>query len=456
LEKNALRDGRQKSLEYSVKDGAAFSIMTGFGEQYFTPLAIELGASNMGIGLLASLPPFIASLPQLFTSRATAYLKSRRKLILIAVMLQVLTWVPLAAIPLLGGSNAVPLLIFFVSFYFMFGQFANPTWNSLMGDLVNVEVRGRFFGTRNKITGAVAFVSIFLAGYILSRFSKDTVLYGFAFIFLVALVARIVSWRYLARMEDPPMKEEGAVAFSFAQYLKRLRKTNYGRFALYYGLMNFSVYIAAPFFAVYMLRDLHFKYFEYTLATAAMSLTTFLAMTYWGNLADRYGNKKIISLCGTSLAVIPLIWLFSTDLLSVILIQVLSGLVWSGFNLSAINMVYDNVRPENRTRVFAYHNILTASAVFIGAMAGALIAGMGAGFGVFYAGLQMLFFISGILRLMTSVLFLPQIKERRRVEAISEKDFFIKYSGTGPAIGLTYRAVTGLHKSIRHMGKREN
>ncbi len=456
MEKNALRDGRQKSLEYSIKDGAAFSIMTGFGEQYFTPLAIELGASNMEIGLLASLPPFIASLPQLFTSRVTAQLKSRRKLILVAVLLQVLTWFPLAAIPLFDGSNAVLLLIFFVSLYFMFGQFANPTWNSLMGDLVNEEARGRFFGMRNKLTGAVAFVSIFLAGYMLSLFSKETVLYGFSFIFLVALVARIISWRYLSLMEDPPMKEEGAVAFSFTQYLKRLRKTNYGRFALYYGLMNFSVYIAAPFFAVYMLRDLHFTYFEYTIATAAMSLTTFLAMTYWGNLADRYGNKKIISLCGTSLAVIPLIWLFSSDLVSVILVQILAGLVWSGFNLSAINMVYDNVRPENRTRVFAYHNILTASAIFIGAIAGAVIAGTNAGYGIFYSGLEMLFLISGILRLMTSVLFLPQIKERRTVEPISEKDFFIKYSGTGPAIGLTYRAVTGLHKSIRHIRKTDN
>ena len=456
MEKNALAKGRQKSLEYSVKDGAAFSIMTGFGEQYFTPLAIELGASNMGIGLLASLPPFIASLPQLFTSRVTGHLKSRRKVILIAVMLQALTWVPLAALPLLGGSNAIPLLIILVSLYYMFGQFANPTWNSLMGDLVNEETRGRFFGMRNKITGAVAFVSIFIAGYVLSLFSKETVLYGFSMIFLVALIARVISWRYLSLMEDPPMRADGAEEFSFRQYLGRLRKTNYGRFALYYGLMNFSVYVASPFFAVYMLKDLRFTYFEYTVATAAMSLTSFLAMSYWGNLADRFGNKKILSLCGTSLAVIPVLWLFSTDVLSAILIQILAGIVWSGFSLSAINIVYDNVKPQNRERVFAYHNILTASSIFLGAMIGA---GMSAGITdrwIFYSSLQILFLVSGVLRLITSVAFLPGIKERRSVEPISERDFFIKYSGTGPAIGLTFRAVTGLQRSIKNIGKKED
>jgi MFS family permease len=275
-------------------------------------------------------------------------------------------------------------------------------------------------------------------------------------IFLVALIARLASWRYLSLMEDPPMKEDGAEVFSFTQYLKRLRKTNYGRFALYYGLMNFSVYVAAPFFAVYMLKDLHFTYLEYTVATAAMSLTSFLSMTYWGNLADRFGNKKILSLCGTSLAAVPLLWLFSADVVSVILIQILAGIVWSGFTLSALNIVYDNVRPQNRTRVFAYHNILAASSIFLGAMVGACLSAEITDHWIFYSSLQIIFLISAILRLMTSILFLPGIKEKRIVEPISERDFFIKYSGTGPAIGLSYRAVTGLHKSIRRIGKKED
>jgi len=73
MKENTPAGGRKKSLDCSVKDGTAFSVMTGFGEQYFTPLAVELGASNMEIGILSSLPPFIASLPQLFTSRATAF-----------------------------------------------------------------------------------------------------------------------------------------------------------------------------------------------------------------------------------------------------------------------------------------------------------------------------------------------------------------------------------------------
>jgi MFS family permease len=237
--------------------------------------------------------------------------------------------------------------------------------------------------------------------------------------------------------------------FSFIQYLRRLRETNYGRFALYFSLMNFSVYIAAPFFAVYMLRDLHMGYFEYTVVTAAAAFMTFLPMTYWGRLADRFGNKRILSFSGMLLPAIPIMWLFSSDTVYLILIQIFSGFVWAGFNLSSINLVYDNVKPENRTKVFAYHNVLNGSSIFLGSMIGSALAFALATPGIFLSALQTLFIVSGILRLIMSLLFLPRIKEKRSVEEISERDFFLKYNGTGPIIGLTYRAVTGLGKTLK-------
>jgi len=138
----------------------------------------------------------------------------------------------------------------------------------------------------------------------------------------------------------------------------------------------------------------------------------------------------------------------------VIVVQAVAGIAWAGFTLSAINIVYDNVKPENRTRVFAYHNILAASSVFLGAMTGAVMSAEIHSLWIFHSSLQAVFFVSGIFRMISSVVFLPRVKERRIVEPISERNFFIKYSGTGPAIGLTYRVVTGLHKSIREIRKK--
>ncbi|MFH0859786.1 MAG: MFS transporter [Candidatus Altiarchaeota archaeon] len=445
-------DDKDKSLEYSLKDGSAFSVMTGFGEQYLNPLAIELGASNIQIGLLASVPPFIASLAQLYTTRLVSIIRGRRQVITKSVLLQALMWIPLVLIPIILVPHKVSLLIFFVVLYFVFGQFVAPVWNSLMGDLVDEDVRGRFFGMRNKITGAVAFFSLFAAGFILSMFPKDRIMYGFALIFSVAFAARIVSWHYLGRMRNPPVTSAREAEFSFIQYLKKLRETNYGRFALYYGLMNFTVNIASPFFTVYLLRDLHLPYYEYTIITASVALASFLTMTYWGRLADRYGNAKILTFCGALVPVVPILWLFSKDVTYLVLIQAVSGFAWAGFNLSASNYMFDTVKPLKRTRVFSYHNVLAGSSIFLGAMLGGLMSKVITSPWIFYSNLQILFLISGLLRAGVSLIFLPKIREVREVEQITTKDFFIKYSGTGPILGLTYRAVTGLHRSFTRDG----
>jgi MFS family permease len=456
MEKEKHKTGKEKSLEYSIKDGTAFSVMTGFGEQYLSPLAIELGATNTQIGLLASVPQFIGSVIQLCTSKAARHFRSRRTMITFFVFLQALTWIPLAIIPVLDSTQDITLLIVFVTLYYSFGQFVAPVWNSLIGDLVDANARGRFFGMRNKITGATAFISLVAAGSILSALPKNELLQGFSLIFIIALAARIISWHYLGKTGDPPARPGRIEEFSFIGYLSRLRKTNYGKFALYYGFMNFSVNVAAPFFAVYMLRDLRMSYIEYTLITAAAALTSFLAMTYWGNLADRFGNKRILGLCGISLTIVPLFWLFSSDVSYLIAAQIVSGFVWAGFNLSSSNFVYDNVRPQNRTRVFSYHNVLSGTSIFLGAMAGSLLALSINTPWVFHSNLQVLFLISGIMRAATSLYFLPMIREMRYVEPISQRDFFLKYNGTGPFIGLTYRTVTGLHHSFRRIRGKKN
>jgi MFS family permease len=446
---NPLKDKRKKSLEYSIKDGTAFSVMTGFGEQYFSPLAIELGASNLWISLIVSLPLFIAALTQLYTSKAMKVFRSRRKMITTFVLFQAIVWIPLALIPLIRPQNSVEILILFVTLYFSFGQFVAPVWNSLIGDLVSEEARGRFFGKRNLITGASAFISLFAAGFILGLYSKETVFIGFALIFSVAFIARLVSWYYLGKTEDPPALHEHEGGFSFIEYLRKLRETNYGRFALYYGFMNYAVYIASPFFAVYILRNLHMSYLEYTIITASAALATFIPMTYWGKLADRFGNKKILTFCGICMPLIPVLWLFSNNLIYLIAIQFFAGFVWAGFNLSTVNFVYDNVKPANRTKVFSYHNVLTGTSIFLGAVTGAVLATELPASLLFPSNLLLIFLISGVLRAAAALIFLPLIKEKRAVEQITDREFFLKYNGTGPMMGLTFRVVTGLQKSIK-------
>lgn len=437
---------KKDSLIYSVLDGSAFAVMAGFGENYLNPFAIELGATNQQIGFFSSIPQLFGSCSQLFSATLVDYFKKRRVLITIAVLFQAVTWLPLIALPFFSKEWWIPLAFLFFTLYFTFGHSASPPWNSLMGDLVPAEKRGFFFGKRNKITGCITFLSVFAAGLILNYFQASSVLFGFSIIFAVAFVARLISLGFLAKMVELPYLPVQEHRHDFLFFLRSLHKTNTGLFILFLCFMNFSVQIAGPFFSAYMLRDLSFSYLEFMLVNIMMTITTFLTMTYWGTSADYYGNKKIITITAVLLPIIPLLWLFSQYLPYLMLINILSGFAWAGFNLASTNFLFDNTLSAERARYFAYYNLLNGFSVFLGATLGGFLATQITTPWIFTSHFQVLFLISGFLRACVSFVFLPRLNEVRVVHPVQTKELFWNLIAVRPLYGMGYELILGLNK----------
>ena len=132
-----------RSLRYSVRDGVAYSVMAGAGETYFSAFALFLKATTAQVGMLSSLPPLIGSFSQLLSAWLGQIIGQRRRIILIGVYLQALSWIPLMLLPVVFPDYGVMLLIVAVTLYYSLGNLVNPQWSSLMGDLVHEQQRGR-------------------------------------------------------------------------------------------------------------------------------------------------------------------------------------------------------------------------------------------------------------------------------------------------------------------------
>ncbi len=417
-------DKKKKSLKYSIIDGSFNSLMLGFGETFLRPFAIALKATNSQIGFLTSIPTLIGALTQLISANLVDKIRKRKTLVIGAVFLQALIWLPMFLLPLIFKENQVNYLLFFVVLYAAFGNFASPVWASWMGDLINEKERGRFFGFRQRIVGFMLFVAVFLGGYFLDLFSKFNLMLAFSILFAIAMISRFISCYYLAKMHEPRYVSETKEQFNLMQFIREMRKTNYGLFVIYTSFMNLAVYIAAPFFAVYMLRNLGFSYLSYTFVIVASSISSFLAMTYWGRLSDKFGNKKIITITGFLIPFVPLIWALVTKTYQIIILEVFSGFVWAGFNLSTSNFIFDNTQKQKRAKGFAYFNLFNSIAVFIGTSLGAFIA-TNLDALLLVSSLPIVFIISGLSRFLVSMIFLNKIKEVREVKKISTKKLMI-------------------------------
>lgn len=440
---------KKKSLKYSIYEANAWSVMYGFGESYITPFAVALKATAQQIGFLASVPMLLSSFFQLHAAKVTDKIKNRKKVTLFSIFLQAIMYLPMLLIPFIIGKGDILLLTILFSLYWIFGQFAGPAWSSWMGDLVKDNERGTYFGKRNRIAGFVSFISVFAAGALLSLFSKTNVFLGFAILFSIALTARFVSFYYLNKMYEPPYKPEKGSDFSFKDYFKKLPKSNYGTFVIYYCLLTLSTQIAAPFFTVFMLRDLHFSYLTYTILISVASASTFLSMAYWGKNSDEFGNKKILTICGIIVSIIPALWLVSHSVYYLVFVQILAGFSWAGFNLAAFNFLFDTVKPSKRIKCVAYQNVLLGVCIFIGTTIGGFLTKIFPSPAFLISSIEILFVVSTIARLASSIIYLPKIRETMTVTDVETKTLFWNLVAIRPVKGIKYQAIGGASKTIR-------
>jgi MFS family permease len=438
-----------RTLRHSVRDGVAYSVMSGGGETYLSAFALFLKATAPQVALIATLPPLLGSLAQLLSAWLVRRLRQRKRLILAGASLQALVWLPLLLLPLLYPGQAILLLVVCTTLYHASGNFAVPLWISLMGDLVPERKRGRYFGRRTRLATMTAFLALVSGGIVLQVFDTNGwTVFGFIALFLSAGIARVISVYHLGRMHEPSM---GAAPEPLpAGWLGRLRESPAWRFTLYTVCMQGAVAVAAPFFTVYMLRDLHFSYLQFMANTGVAVLVQFLTLNTWGRISDIFGNRLILVTTGSIIPMLPALWLISDNFWYLLSVQVISGLNWAGFSLSGGNFLYELVSGERRSAYMAFHNVFTAMAVFAGGMFGALLTRILPQDITFYGWtwrwdsiLLAVFAISALLRGLVALTFLPRLQEvkvpRRQM---SPRQLVFRVTRFNAFSGLLYEVVT--------------
>lgn len=370
----------RKDLRTSQQEAVASASMTGIFDNFIAAFAIFLNASASQLGLLTGLPQIVGAVFQLVSVWAGFYLK-RLRMIVWGAGLQALAVGGIASLAFFNFEKTVWVLLAFAVLYHSAGHFIQPQWRALMGELVPPRIRGRYFATRTRITMTAALLAFLGGGFLLNEFQRfDISTIGFFILFFVAMSGRFVSAYLLKKhpSEEVESSFENIEAFSrtWSQLKLALSDKSFREFTLFLALMNGAVAISAPFFAVYMLRDLSYTYLEFTLNIGASILMQCFMLGAWGRISDQMGNRVVMLATGGIIPFLPLLWLFSTNYFYLIFLQLLSGFLWSGFSLSTGNFLYD-LRPH-RTHFSTYSAVnacIVAFGVFVGSLVGGLLAG---------------------------------------------------------------------------------
>ena len=123
------------------------------------------------------------------------------------------------------------------------------------------------------------------------------------------------------------------------------RDRNFRRLIVFLSSWNFAANLAAPFFAVYMLRTLGYSMTIVIVLTTASQLSNLAALGLWGTLIDRFSNKAVLEISAPLFLACTLAWTFT-------------GIAWvrAGDTLSAVgHPCADGHRHSRRGARFRQH-----------------------------------------------------------------------------------------------------
>jgi MFS family permease len=261
------------------------------------------------VGLVGALP-VVAHVLQLGGAFLTARFGHRRTA-LVTVALSRQMFLPLALLPWLplGPEGRKVLLLVAAGAHHGLGILANNAWNAWMGEMIPRPVRGRYYGSRTAICTLVGGAFALAAGLSLDRAQRSasagSVLQGLA---VVASVAGALSVFLVSRQHAEPARRE-PLGWALRALMSPLRDPQARRVTVYAMAWNGACGLSAPFFGLYLLRDLSAGYALFAAQGAGLALARMASASAWGRAVDRFGSKRVLVVCTSGLALSPLAWL---------------------------------------------------------------------------------------------------------------------------------------------------
>jgi MFS family permease len=424
-ESQAERSKKKLTMKLAYRDGSAFNVMEHFGTAYFEAFLVALGFVASQLTALVTIPHFLNSLIQLFSQKLITKF-GRYRVMTNGIFLQAVAIMLFVFLGLM--TRNIVVIILTLTFSYAAGTIGSHAWLSIMGDVVPENKRGRYFSARAKIMAVTALISLIVAGILVDWLEPHYGILAFISIFAIAVFARFYSYSLLKQFYDPPHEPMSRQEeFSFFRFIAQTRRSNFARYSWFMGAFIFSVFIVAPILTYYQLTVLGLGYFQFTMLKVLFLIGSIFSLSFWGKVTDTYGNRVVFFGTGILASTLIMGWAFFTDYWILLALEVYGGIIWSGFNLATANYVFDAVTPKKRAIVNSYITLMRGTAILLAGQVALLLLNA-EGFltsdialSLFSTKYQIIFFISGLLRLTTVLIFLRLIREVRTVQ---NKDFF--------------------------------
>ncbi|WP_409305561.1 MFS transporter [Peribacillus sp. SCS-155] len=372
--------GFTKNEKLSIYNGVASTVSVNMVNGYIPLFAMTvLGASNNQMGLITSLPSIIGMLALIPGAIWLNKSKSKKNFAVASTFATRFLFMLILFIPMFFQTGyAAWILVFLIAILNFPGALSNLSWQSMIGDLVPEERRGKFFSSRNKYNTIAALAVTFSTGVFLSLFNKANP-FPYQILFAAGFLFAVMEVVYLRRHEEPVIHkswtepaEKKNVSIAVFQHRP------YVAFLICALVYNVSAQMGWSIFSIYHIKEAHATAIWFSLFSVSNQLAQIVSIKWWAKFADRWGNSMLLFVAAAGMATAPVLTILSTNLVYITLINIWIGIFVAGTNLLLFNQLLSATPDETRTNYIANYNFILAIVGFIAPQIGVvLLNGMG-------------------------------------------------------------------------------
>jgi len=325
-----------------------------------TTFARLIGFKDYHFGLFGAIP-FCATFAQLIAAVLIERTGLRKQTFIRAASVSRLSWLAVAALPLVLGIGPGAVVAFFCirAGGSLLGHFSMPAWNNWMGDLIPRRIRGRYLANRRLWTTPIQMAIVVIAGLILDRLTvpqaggtpvslatQPHLLVPICVMFAIAAVfgtIDILLFRRVREIVSPPLTAEppqrparvqrqrrplpavihrwldgvvGAASAAWAAVcepvrimLEAFRDRVFRHYALYGATVTFAITVGGGYFLVNALENVGYsKMGANVVFMVCGAASGMLLAKVWGKLIDRWGRRPVLILGTLGAAFGPIGW----------------------------------------------------------------------------------------------------------------------------------------------------
>lgn len=340
------------------------------------------------IGLMPAIVNAGWFLPQMFiASRVT----NSPKILPLSVRLGVLERLPYLlfavlalAIPHIGKSTALILLILLMSWRGIAGGMSALPWQEVMARVIPLSHRARFFGFSRVFGQGAGILGSVISGIILANLSYPR---NYALGFGIAVIIQWLSFASYIQNREPDPEQSNLPdakpipsqpkkpAIDFSMFGRILKKDGNFRLYLLARSISFIGNMATAFIAVYAIKAFHLPDEQAAVFTGVILASGVLGYALWGAVGDRIGPKKIMVLSFICWFVALIIAIISKSIWLYYLVFALFGLYQSGVGVGDSMLIMELGEESLRPTYLGMGRTLTGSFLLLApVIAGSLVA----------------------------------------------------------------------------------